>query len=86
MIAFVDRYDHPTLRFAEAEGSRRSAIALPPETGYVSGLQWSPDGRALAVLAGERSEVLRLVDARTGAIRRIGRPVSYAGDLRWLPA
>ena len=84
VIAFVDRYDAAMLRFVRVDGSGRSAIALPPGAADVWGLEWSPDGRTLALLS---DGSLRLVDARTGVIKRLGPPLPDAvEDLQWLPA
>ena len=85
--------DGQTLAFVRSAGEVKGALMLLPLGGGearrvsffkngVSGLQWSPDGRFLALLTGGDTEDKR--DER-GEARVITRPVYRANGADWLP-
>jgi heat shock protein HslJ len=87
-VAFVDRYDRPTLHLFDPVGAGDVTIPLPPAAGSPYEFVWSPDGGQLAFLSGESGSALFLVDVRGLDVQPAGirLPGDRGGDLAWLPS
>jgi Tol biopolymer transport system component len=86
-VAFVDRYDTPTLRLIDVIGHRRVRIALPERAPGLGGLTWSPDGTSIALLAGTaHGGVLYRIGTDHGTIEVLLRHMPGVHGMQWLPA
>lgn len=83
-IAYVGRYDTPSLVVLDAETGATDSISLPAGAD-VGEIAWSPDGSKLAVFAGGRRPDLLLVDPASGKVDDVLTQASSQGDLAWLP-
>jgi len=66
------------------DGLERRLMA--EENGWLNDLSWSPDGRSLAVMVGDPSTSIHVVDVASGDSRPIAQcSVHYDAPLRWSP-
>jgi WD40 repeat protein len=82
-----DPTDPPHAGLLEVVGLDAGERRVMTETsGWLNDLSWSPDGRSLAVMVGDPSTSIRVVDVATGDSRPIARcSVHYDAPLRWSP-
>jgi TolB protein len=82
-----DPTDPPHAGLLEVVGLDGGERRVMTETsGWLNDLSWSPDGRSLAVMVGDPSTSIRVVDVATGDSRPIARcSVHYDAPLRWSP-
>lgn len=85
-LAFIDRYDRPTLHLLDPETALDRTIDLPESVGHPYSVLWSPDSSQLAFLGGGRLSDLFAVDLATGEVRSVAPQLTPQGDLAWLPA
>jgi Tol biopolymer transport system component len=85
-IAFVARYDDPSVHLIDPSSGIDRVIELPASAAHPYRLVWSPDGSRIAFLAGGDIPDLYEIDVESGEVRGLAPQLTTQGDLAWLPA